>query len=89
MDGCVRQAHCGGHPHADEEAEEDGEDAEHGDAAAVLHEVGPAQEEHGVAEHEQVADGHLDRVEEDGLHRNILEAERRGKMVGLWNEEND
>ena len=77
MDGRVGQADGRGDAHADHEAEADGEDAEEGDDAAVLHEVGAAQEEHGVAEHEEVAHGHLDRVKEDGLHGDVLETGMR------------
>ena len=67
MEGRVEEAHEHGEPHGDDHAHGHPHDAAARQVHPLLHQVGLAQHEGGVGEHEPVPGTELDRIEGDGL----------------------
>ena len=74
MEGRVEEAHEHGEPHGDDHAHGHPHDAAARQVHPLLHQVGLAQHEGGVGEHEAVAGAELDGVEGDGQVGHLSEA---------------
>ena len=74
MEGRVEEAHEHGEPHGDDHAHGHPHDAAARQVHPLLHQVGLAQHEGGVGEHEAVAGAELDGVEGDGQVGHLPEA---------------